>query len=490
MSRIQFNASALIAQTNLAKSNDALNTSLERLSTGLQINSGADNPAGLIISQRLQSEISGVTQAISNAQQATNVIDTADGALSQISNLLTSIEGLTVEAANTGAFSQQEIAANQLQIDSAVQSITRIANSTSFGGTQLLNGNLDFITSGVNTAKIQDVNVYGANFGTANTIPVTVEVLASAKTAGLFLSTYSAATTSGQLLSSVSFQVAGLSGTQSFTFASGTHLSAVADAINRASDATGVKATLASATNQTSGLVFSSTSYGSSAFVSVSKLSGDTAFKTYDKKGGTSATRDVGQDVLALVNGNLALGDGTEVSLHSTTLNVDMNLTSAAAQTTGKNGTYSFTITGGGARFQLGAEVDSNQQVGFGIQSVAASSLGDATVGYLDSIVSGGANSLLAGNAQNASAIINAAIDQISNLRGRLGAFEANTLQTNIASQQTALENLTSSESQITDTDFAAETSNMTRDQILVQAGTSVLATANSTAQDVLKLLQ
>jgi flagellin len=134
--------------------------------------------------------------------------------------------------------------------------------------------------------------------------------------------------------------------------------------------------------------------------------------------------------------------------------------------------------------------VDSNQQVGFGIQSVAASNLGNAIVGYLDSIVSGGANSLLAGNAQNASNIIDAAIDQISTLRGRLGAFEANTLQTNIASQQTALENLTSSESQITNSDFAVETSNLTRDQILVQAGTSVLATANSTAQSVLKLLQ
>ncbi len=488
MSRINTNVSALVAQHNLGRSNADLKTRLERLSTGLQINRGADNPAGLIVSERLRSEIGGITQAISNAERASNVIATTEAALQEVSTLLNSIKALAVEAANTGAFSRAEIEANQLQIDSAVESITRISNTTSFAGLKLLNGSLDFITTGVNQTQIQDVKVFGANFGTATTIPVNVEVLNSAEKGSLFLSTYSALTPLGQLLSSVTFEVQGVKGTQAFTFASGTSLSAVAFAVNQVSDATGVTANLVSATNQTSGLVITSQDYGSNSFVSVRKVDKGAFFATYGTKGvATAKGRDTGEDVLALINGNLALGDGTKVGLHSSVLNIELNLTQTSATTLG---TYSFTITGGGARYQIGPTVNSQQQVGVGIQAVTASRLGNETIGFLNSISAGGANSLLAGNAREASEIIDVASQQIAVLRGRLGAFERNTLQTSIRSQQIALENLTASESQIRDTDFAVETAKLTRAQILQQAGTSVLATANSTAQSVLALLQ
>ena len=490
MSRINTNVSALVAQNNLMKSQADMKTRLERLSTGLQINRGSDNPAGLIVSQRLQSEINGITQAIANSQRATNVISTTEAALGEVSNLLNSIKALTVEAANTSAFSKEEIQANQLQIDSAVESITRISNTTSFAGLKLLNGSLDYLMSGVDATNVQDVKVYGANFGTASSIPVTVEVLASAKVASLFLSTYSAAAPTGALLSSVSFEIQGVTGTQAFSFVSGTALSAVAFAINQVSDSTGVAARMHTAGDQTSGMYLESSDFGSSAFVSVRKIEHGSFFQTYSAKGGggVATNRDTGQDVLALVNGNLAVGDGTKVGLHSSSLNIDMNLT-AAGNTLTAGTPYSFTVTGGGARYQIGPSVNSQQQVGFGIQSVAASHLGNDTLGYLNSVVSGGANSLVAGQAQQASQIIDAAITQIAVLRGRLGAFQKNTLETSVNSQQIALENLTASESQIRDTDFASETSKLTRSQVLTQAGTSVLAMANQTSQNVLKLL-
>jgi flagellin len=152
-------------------------------------------------------------------------------------------------------------------------------------------------------------------------------------------------------------------------------------------------------------------------------------------------------------------------------------------------GTKSFTVTGGGAIFQLGPQVQSNQQVNIAIQSVSASRLGNALDGYLTDIVTGGKADLTKSPA-NASRIIDSAINQVAVLRGRLGAFEKNTLQTNINTLQVALENVTASESSIRDTDFASETSNLTRNQILVQAGTSVLAQANSTPQSVLNLLK
>lgn len=486
MSRINTNVSALIAQNNLARANTDLSTSLRRLSTGLSINRGSDNPAGLIVSERLRSEISSISQSIDNIERASNVIATTEAALAEVSQLLISIKGLVIEAANTGGFSKEEIAANQLQIDSAVESITRISNSTSFAGLKLLNGSLDYVTSGVNTSVLSDVRIFGANFGTASNIPVSVEVIASAQTAQLFISGNTAGSP-GALLSSVTFEVNGLRGVQVFNFASGTALSAVQFAINQTKDATGVSAYLADPADQTSGLILNSTSVGSDAFVSVRKLEDGDFFQTFDAQGGSPILRDTGEDVLALVNGSLALGNGQQITLRSSTLNIELNLTRAGSQALG---TTQFSVIGGGAEFQIGPSVNFSQRVGFGIQSVAASHLGSATTGVLSSIVSGGDNSLVNGRQREASDIVDEAIDQIAILRGRLGAFERNTLDTTQRSQQIALENLTASESRIRDTDFATETSKLTRAQILVNAGTSVLALANNTSSSVLSLLQ
>jgi flagellin len=153
-------------------------------------------------------------------------------------------------------------------------------------------------------------------------------------------------------------------------------------------------------------------------------------------------------------------------------------------------GKTKFAITGGGALFQLGPQVNSNQQVNVGIGSVAASNLGDNNVGFLNEIVTGGNKTLVGGDAGAASRIVEKAIRQVAVARGRLGAFEKNTLDTNVNSLSIALENVTASESTIRDADFAAETAALTRAQILTQAGTSVLATANATPQSVLSLLQ
>lgn len=486
MSRINTNVSALIAQNHLARTNKDLNVSLERLSTGLAINRGADNPAGLIVSERLRNEISGIGKAIDNIERASNVLATTEAALAEVSDLLTSIKGLAIEAANTGAFSQEEIEANQLQIDSAIESITRISNTASFGGLKLLNGSLDYILSGVNQTNIPDVNVHSANFGTNNSIPVTVEVINSAEQASLFISGNTAGA-AGQLLSSVTFEVQSNAGVQVFSFVSGTALSAVVYSINSVSDAIGAQAALVSAADPTSGMIITSTEFGSDAFVSVRKIENGDFFGTYDAQGGSAVVRDTGEDVLALVNGSLALGDGTSLSTRSSALSMELTLSNTAAQTLGA---HEFSVVGGGSLFQVGPGINSSQQIGVGIQSVSASNLGNKTLGFLSSLMSGGANSLTNGNAQQASSILDKAIDQVAVLRGRLGAFERNTLDTAARSQQIALENLTASESRIRDTDFAAETSRLTRAQILQQAGTNTLRISQTNAQSVLTLLQ
>lgn len=475
MARINTNVSALAAQRGLAKSQRTLNDTLQRLSSGLKINRGADDPAGLIASEGLRSEIAGLGQAIDNSSRASNVISTAEANLSEVASLLLNIKELVVEAANSGALSSDEIAANQLQIDSAVASITRISNTASFAGLKLLNGSLDYVTSGVTAADITALHVQSANFGTASNVPVQMEVLTSAAQAALQFPT-------STIASSVTLEIAGSEGVDVLTFTSGTAASAIMDAVNRMQDSTGVVVELINSATPASGIIFRSTGYGSKNFVSVQAKSG--SFATEDLAG-NSATRTVGVDAVATINGALSVADGLTLKVNTTVLDLELTLDSDFG-----SGTSSFYITGGGAKFQLGPQVSSNQQVSLGIQSVAASKLGDNVTGFLSEIVTGGASSLANGGAGRASKIIERAIRQVAVLRGRLGAFERNTLDTNINSLSVALENVTASESSIRDADFAAETSALTRAQILTQAGTSVLATANSTPQSVLSLLQ
>lgn len=516
MSRINSNIPSLVARSNLNKANNDLQTRLERLSTGLRINRGADDPAGLIIANRLGSEINGLNQAVKNSERASSVISTAEGALNEAASLLNSIKGLVVEASNTGAISDEERTANQLQIDSAIDSVTRISESTSFGGLKLLNGSLDYILSGLHTSAITKAQILNANMTNRTSLQVNVETIASAQTGRLYLRGDTlpsgapfASAGKTYLPSSVRIEVAGPRGVRVIQLVSGATMSAVTAAINNVKDATGISA---AKYGTTSGVVFSSIDFGSDNFVSVKTIGAatNTAFQTVkfpDTAAITSpvvwgsmqsASRDTGRDVVALVNGALGTGSGLKVSLPDSS-NLGLNLTLDVALATNPGTTTSFDITGGGALYQLGGEINSSQQINVGLPSVAASSLGGTLLKqangslkfqFLESIKSGGANDLRSHNFQNASAVIDSAIDEISIIRGRLGALEKNTLDTNANSLQTAIENLTSSQSVIQDADFAAETAALTRGQILSQASTSVVQLANQQSQSVLALLQ
>ena len=479
MSRINTNTASIVAGRELGRSNDRLLTSLERLSSGLRINRGADDPAGLIISQNLRSEIQSVNQAVSNSQRASNVIATTEGALNEVAALLNDIQSKIVESANSGAISEDEIKANQLQIDSAIESITRIANTTTFAGRKLLNGTLGYITSGVQAANITDLRINSVSFGTANYIPVTVNVTQSAQHAALQFQ-------ASAITSDVTLELSGPDGVTTLAFNGGTTASAIAAGINLVSDATGIRASLINPSNANSGIVLASDAYGSDAFVQVKEISGVLGtFNTVDEIG-QQVKRDIGRDVKATINGASAQAKGLELTLNTSGLGMEL----LVQESFNTAGTTSFAVTGGGALFQLGPGVDSNQQGNIGGASVAASNLGKGSTGYLSDITSGGQYSLLGGNAKQAGQVITEAINQISSLRGRLGAFEKNTVDTNINQLRITLENLTSAESSIRDLDFAQETSNLTRNQILVSAGTSVLRVANQTPQAVLALLQ
>lgn len=465
MSRINTNISSLQAMNKLSRNNTDLSKRLERLSSGLKINTGKDAPAALIASETLRSEINGIHQAIDNSTRADNVINTAEGALSEVSALLLEVQGLTNEAANNGALSPEEIKANQLQVDAILNSINRIANTTQFNGVKLLNGSLDYTASGIASTAVDTFQINAAKLPDNGYTTVTVEITASAKLGEVDF----AGTTVGT--SAVTIEVAGNVGTEQLSFAANTATSAVSFAVNQLAQATGVSAVVNGGT-----LRFTSTAFGSKQFVSVKTIDGTfTEGKAY------------GADAGVNINGAEAEVSGITAAVRNGDLDISLTLDSAFAQDTTSQA--SFNVTGGGAKFQIGSQVNRQGQIQVGVGSVSTTKLGNEVVGFLSSIQSGGDNSLVSGNSIQGQKVLTEAIRQVATLRGRLGALQKNVLETNVNSLQIALENVTASESAIRDADFASETAALTRSQILVQATTSVLAQANSTPQNVLALL-
>src|SRR5687768_10891770 len=181
MSRINTNVSSLIAQKTLGRSNAQLQQALSRLSSGLRINTGKDDPAGLIASENLRRDITSTERAISNTERANQLIATADSALGQISNLLNDVRGLVVEAANTGVLSEEQIAANQLQVDSSLEAIDRIAQVTTFQGRKLLDGSLDFqVAYAAGDSTVLNLSIDQANFGALAAVDVDISITTAA----------------------------------------------------------------------------------------------------------------------------------------------------------------------------------------------------------------------------------------------------------------------------------------------------------------------
>jgi flagellin len=466
-----------------------LSKTLGRLSTGLRINRGADDPAGLIASENLRAEKTAINAAMTNAERAEQVVNVAEGGLQEISNMLVEMQGLVGSMANEAGVSKEEKQANQLQIDSILQTIDRIANSTSFQGIKLLNGNFDYTLSSDDSAVLSDVKVNSAKLSdtAGSNIRVDVTLVDSASTGAVFLLD-DGGTMSANGEGQVTFEITGNDGTQQFTFASGTANSDVVAAINTFSEAVGASASLDGGE-----IRIDSTNYGSDQFVRVKQLS-DNAGSSYvsSAANGTAVTeyKGAGDDAEVNINGMKATSDGLTARVSSEGFDVTLSLTDAFAGNGGAGGTSTFYVTGGGADFNLGPAVNLSNKVSLGIQTVTTGNLGSNGDGFLDALKAGGTANVVNGDLSKAQNVIEGAIKQVSGMRGRLGAFQKNTVGSTISSLSIALENTSAAESSIRDADFAAETANLTRAQILSQAATQALSLANSQPQAVLSLLR
>ncbi len=470
MSRINTNVASLVSARYLNQNNADLKTSLERLSTGYRINRGSDDPAGLIASENLRSEMVGIKAAMANAERANSIVATAEGALAEVSDLLGDLQSLAVQSANAGGLNAEEIRANQLQVDGILDSIDRIASQTSFNGERLLDGSKGFRTSTAG-GTVRDVTVNAAKGVADADLTVNVEVVtAAAKADGGALADVDA-DGAGE---SVTYEITGAKGSATITVADGTTAADLGDAVNALSGITGVIV---------SGGELVSKAFGADEFVRVEVVAGTNNAGLTEGLNTTSA----GADAVVTINNAVASVDGYTASVRTPTLDIEFTMTDDLVDTAAN--TETITVEkGGGATFQLSPNIGVTGQEVVGLPSVFTTKLGAASEGVLSDIASGGANDLRT-DAAGAQTIIEAATEQIATARGRLGSFIKDTVQTTINSLNVAYENVAAADSVIRETDFASETARLTRNQILVNASTSVLSIANATPQSVLSLI-
>lgn len=462
------NVAALNAQNNLGRAQSSLSTSVERLSSGLKINRGADGPAALVISEKQRAQIAGLRQAVDNSEKAVSLVQTAEGALNEINSLLVKVRSLAIDSANSGVNDEDALAANQAEIANALDTINRIANNTQFGTKKLLDGSAA-VSGTASSANVAVLNATTDTQAAAYDIAVT--------TAGERASVTAGTGQTGPLDADETLTINGVA----VTLSAGMTQNQVVDRINEFTSQTGVVADIDGGDTR-----LYTSQFGTAASLEVAS---DTAAAADSSGFGTTVLTASGVDIEGTIGGVAATGVGNVLTADSGAakgLSVQIAADGSDPVETVDGAQGNVAVTDNSLTFQIGA--NQNQTASIAISSVRAESLGTGIAGNQFGNLSELDISTSAG-AQDALAVIDAAIDDVTNLRGDLGAFQQNTLTSTANNLRTTLENTINAESVIRDTDFAAEIANFTRNQVLVQAGTSVLANANQMPQLALSLL-
>jgi len=478
------NINSLIAQNNLTGSQASLAQALTRLSSGLRINSAADDAAGLAIAQQFTTQVNGTNQAINNANDAVSEAQTAGGALNTIVNNLQSIRTLAVESAN-GSNSASDRAALDQQVQQQIAEITQIASQTTFNGASVLNG-----TSGTTTYQV------GANVG--DTIAINLAQGVGANQIGQTATGVSGAVSANALTGS-NLTIAVGTGTavaigNSTTGTAAGQSASSAYAKVQAINAAGVAGLTATASTSVTGLAAFNTITGTAGADSTYSLNingvaiyAGVTLATGQTLGGSAVANQINlfasqTGVTASLSGSGALqltaADGRDI-VSTETLGAGVTGTGAALAASGVTLTTKGTITLSAAQ-NIAVAGSASADLGFtaGGQSF---SLGNLTLANQNVLTVTGANNTIES--------VDAALATVSSFQSTLGAIQ-NRFTEAVGNLTSTAQNLTQSRSTIQDADFASETANLTQAQVLEQAGISVLAQANQQPQLILKLLQ
>lgn len=515
---VNTNVASLNTQRNLGTSSKGLDTSLQRLSTGFRINSAKDDAAGLQISNRLTSQINGLNVATRNANDGISLSQTAEGALQQSTGILQRMRDLALQSAN-GSNGAQERSALQGEVAQLQQELNRIAETTSFGGRKILDGSFGSQTFQVGANAFETISVsigaadasrIGINrYNTASSTGTTT----SAGLAATNVANYAAATATGlgfqqSGTGTQALSITGKLGSSTIDFVNGASARDVAAAVNAKSDVTGVTAnartvanldTFSSLTGTQTGTV-SFTLYGANKGagngVSVSaNITNAADFSTLaDAVNKESGTTGISAKVTGTGTGiELTSEKGDSIVIDALSANGGTAaLTSYVFNGNDGLATDNSDIVGAAATIANGAAGVATGQVriespdAFNVTNALAASFGGGGFSRLNSVASIDISTTI--GAQNALGIVSGAISNIDSQRAQLGAVQ-NRFENTISNLQNIAENASAARSRIRDTDFAAETSELTKNQILQQAGTAILAQANQLPQAVLSLL-
>ena len=498
-STINTNVNSLTAQRNLSMSQTSLSTSLQRLSSGLRINSAKDDAAGLNISERMTSQIRGLSQAARNANDGISLAQTAEGALGAAGTILQRVRELAVQSANA-TNSASDRAALNAEVGQLTSELDRIAKTTEFNGQKLLDGSFGSAVFQVGANANQTITATTANFSTSkygnNRIGSAVAAtaggvgdLVTGSAAGANAST--AITGAASTIAANSIIVNGALGTSTVTVTAGDSAKTVAANINAKTGTTGVTAsarTQIDATTLTASTSYSLSVISDNSTAATISFSVGSGGNTADGLAGAiSAFNDKSSTTGVTAKLNTA---GTGITLTNESGN-DIKITTSAtsgaitvqAQTLAANAAASVYVTGA-------VTLDSEKT--FGISNTASA----AGLGYFTAATSG--SQLQAASTLDVSTVdsstrtlatVDSALAAVNGQRASFGALQSR-FDTTISNLRTTSDNLSASRSRIQDADFAAETANLSRAQILQQAGTAMVAQANQLPQGVLALLR
>ncbi|APW45632.1 flagellin [Rhodoferax antarcticus] len=494
-STINTNVASLTAQRNLGMSQTSLNTSIQRLSSGLRINSAKDDAAGLAISERFTGQIRGMNQAVRNAGDGISLAQTAEGALKASGDILQRVRELAVQSANASN-SAGDRQALQAEVGQLVAELDRISQTTEFNGTKLLDGS--FGTQQFQVGANANQTIVAATGNLRTSVYGNNQVVAAGTLAASGTGAVGAFGSNG--VSAGTLAVSGFVGKKDVSVASHATALNIAASVNAVKDETGVVATARTAsslsfaaagayslvlksdnsTAQTISFTLSATNTADGLSAAVSAIN-DQSSKT-----GVSAALDAGKTKILLTN---ATGNDIQVSdtavanagsvtvqkLNNTGDNVGSPAVTLAADTVAENALVSGYVT-----------FDSEKS--FAVAQTTTNALGAAATASTLKKVSELDITDFA-KATESLKTVDSALSFINGERAKLGALQSR-FETSINNLQVTSENLSASRSRILDADFAAETANLSRAQILQQAGTAMVAQANQLPQGVLALLR
>tara|TARA_R110002124_G_scaffold175482_1_gene343241 strand:+ start:531 stop:2045 length:1515 start_codon:yes stop_codon:yes gene_type:complete len=499
---VNTNVASLNAQRNLGSSSNNLATSLERLSSGSRINSAKDDAAGLQISNRLTSQINGLGVAVKNANDGISIAQTAEGALQESTTILQRMRDLALQSANGSNGASERIALND-EVNQLKEELTRISDTTAFGGRKILDGSFGSTSFQVGSQANETISVTLTDASTESLGSFRSRDVGS-KTGLAVVGATLAATNATTQATAGTITVNGAVGEGTFDVAATDSASDVAAKVNQISSDTGVTATAKNAISFGTDLGLAS---GQAVSFDIGTAGGNATTIQIAGSGDATADLEALRDAINADSGSNGLsasinsdkelvvqarnGDNIEITNFDEDADGDATVETLGVGGQNADGTFDAAVTIDGTNVAMRAvgTLTFNSSGSFSLTDDGTADITELTassIGTAQSVES--LDVLTAAGAQDAISVIDGALASIDSQRASLGAIQ-NRFESTISNLQSISENVSAARGRIQDTDYAAETANLTKNQILQQAGTAILAQANQLPQAVLSLL-